>query len=164
MHSRYHPGYPSAEGSLRTSNKVLPCNGSPRIPLLTQAFTGPTQEPEHPKALHRLTPPAGSLKQLRMDVFSIKVIFRSICAIKSQNGSPVNWKNEQFSAWYGKMFWREKHLTFGYGHGIMSTIWEKGVDEDGQTKRSPESRRAVRAGGFQSKDPSLPSRRTERHA
>ena len=41
-------------------------------------------------------------------------------------------------------------------------INKKGFDEDGQTKKSPESRHLVRTGGFQSKDPSLPSRRTEK--
>ena len=69
---------------------------------------------------------------------------------------------EQFSTLPGTLFWREKHLTFGYGHGIISPISEKGFDEDGQTEKHAESRCLVRTGGFKSKDPSLPSRRTEK--
>ncbi len=162
MHSRYHPDY-SPEGNLsRTSGKVLLCNGSPRIPLLAEAFTGPTQEPDRPIHLRRLTPAAGSLEQKSEGTGFPSKSFRSICDIKSYFSPCVNWKNEQFSGKIRILFWGEKHLTFWHGHGIVSSISEKGFDEDGQTEKSPESRRLVRVGGFKSKDPSLPSRRTER--
>ena len=59
------------------------------------------------------------------------------------------------------MFWRDKHLTFLRGHDIVSSISDNGFDEDGQTEKSTESRWLVRTGDFKSKDPSLPSRRTE---
>ena len=60
------------------------------------------------------------------------------------------------------MFWRQKHLTFAGGHDIVSSTSKKGFDEDGQTEKRTESRWLVRTGGFKSKDPSLPSRRTEK--
>ena len=70
-------------------------------------------------------------------------------------------KSVQFSEKHIYLFWGDRHLTFSHGHVILCAIVQKGFDEDGQTKRSPESRWLVRIGVFQSKDPSLPSRRTE---
>ena len=64
---------PHKKGDPFRLQQVLSFNAGIRIPLLTEMFTGPTQEPDHPNLLHRLTPTAGSLEQSGKDKISIKV-------------------------------------------------------------------------------------------
>ena len=50
-----------------------PITGHPCLITNQQAFTRPTQEPDHPDQMHRLTPTAGSLRHYERDEFSINV-------------------------------------------------------------------------------------------
>ena len=160
LHSRYHPDYLPKGDPLRTSGKVLPCNGSPRAPLLLfhRADSGTRSS--------QGSAPASTSRRLsgahHRDKFSIHVFYMVYVKLNHKNALLSTGNVEQFSLLPESLLWGQKHLTFACGHGIMFAISEKGFDEDGQTWKSPQ-----RAGiwcesaACVSKDPSLPSRSAE---
>ena len=61
------------EITLGLQTESQPITGHPCLITCRSAFTRPTQEPDHPIQMHRLTPPAGSLKHHEKDKFSFNV-------------------------------------------------------------------------------------------
>ena len=90
LHSRYHPDYLPKGDPLRTSSKVLLCNGSPRAPLL-RFSQGRLRNQIIPRLRTGSHQPPALWSAPKGQIFHPCLLY-GICAIKPQEGPVVNGK------------------------------------------------------------------------